>query len=360
MSVEPGLAAGGALSPARGAGASAPRSDDAEAARVWFTRRHRWRAWEVLPWVLGLAVYFLLPGYLAFGSQVLLTIVFALSIDLIVGYAGVVSLGHAAFFGVGAYAAGMASAHLGWTEPVSSLLLAGAAAALAGLLSGAVLLRYHGLTLLMLTLATAAFLQQLANANEHVTGGFDGLTGITFDPLLGLFDYDLWGRTHYLYSLAVLFVVFYVCRRIVHSPFGQSLVGIRENRLRMRAVGAPVYRRLVAVYTVSAALAGVAGGLFAQTNTFVTLDVLDFSRSGAILIILILGGIGRLYGAFAGAVLFLVLEDELAKLSPEFWEFGVGLVLVLMVLFARGGVLGGLERLASWWTRRRGQSGAPR
>lgn len=323
------------------------RQADGAAAAAWFSRRHRWRWWEALPWIAGIGVPFLLPDYLAFGSQVLLTIVFALSIDLIVGYAGIVSLGHAAFFGVGAYAAGMASAHLGWTEPVSSLLLAGVLAAVAGWASGAVLLRYHGLTLLMLTLATAAFLRELANANEAWTGGFDGLTGITFQPLLGVFEYDLWGRTHYLYALAVLFVVFLVLRRVVHSPFGQSLVGIRENRLRMQAVGAPVYRRLVAVYTLSAGVAGIAGGLFAQTNTFVTLDVLDFSRSGAILIIIILGGLGRLYGAFAGAILFLVLEDELAKLSPEFWEFGVGLVLVLMVLFARGGVLGWLERLAS-------------
>ncbi|MEZ5661275.1 MAG: ABC transporter permease [Burkholderiaceae bacterium] len=299
-----------------------------------------------LPWVAALLVFWWLPNYVGFGAQVLLTIVFALSIDLIVGYAGIVSLGHAAFFGLGAYASGMAAAHWGWSEPISSLLLAAGVAGAVGLASGAVLLRYHGLTLLMLTLATAAFLRELANANEHLTGGFDGLSGIAFDPVLGLFDYDLWGKTFYLYNLAVLLVVFLICRRIVHSPFGQSLVGLRENRLRMQAIGAPVYRRMVAIYTVSAAIAGIAGGLFAQTNTFVTLDVLDFSRSGTILIIIILGGLGRLYGAFAGAVLYMVLEDELAKLSPEFWEIGVGLVLVLMVLFARGGLLGWVERLS--------------
>ncbi|MEZ5740529.1 MAG: branched-chain amino acid ABC transporter permease [Burkholderiaceae bacterium] len=313
--------------------------------RRWIARRHRWQWWEALPWLLAIAAFFVLPDYMAFGSQVLLMIVFALSMDLIVGYAGVVSLGHAAFFGLGAYACGMASAHWGWTEPVSSLLLAAVVAGIAGLLSGAVLLRYHGLTLLMLTLATASFLQQLANANDGLTGGFDGLTGISFEPLLGRFDYDLWGHVHYWYALAVLGVVFLLCRRLVHSPFGRSLVGIRENRLRMNAIGVPVYRRLVIIYAISAAIAGVAGGLFAQTNTFVTLDVLDFSRSGTILIILILGGTGRLYGAFAGAVVYLVLEDELAKISPAFWEFGVGLVLVLMVLFARGGLLGLPARL---------------
>jgi branched-chain amino acid transport system permease protein len=192
----------------------------------------------------------------------------------------------------------------------------------------------------MLTLATAILLQELANVNEHYTGGFDGLLGIAFDPLLGRFEYDLWGRTHYLYALAVLFVMFCLLRLLVHSPFGQSLRGIRENPQRMNALGAPVYWRLVTAFTIAAAIAGVAGGLFAQVNAFVTLDVLSFHRSGIILIMLVLGGAGRLYGAFWGVVVFMVLEDQLARLSPEFWEFGVGLMLVLIVLFGRGGILG--------------------
>jgi len=284
---------------------------------------------------------------MAFGTQILITIIFALSIDLIVGYAGVVSLGHAAFFGVGAYTAGMLSAHAGWSEPISAMLVAGLVAALTGLLSGAILLRYHGLTLLMLTLATAIFLQELANANEAVTGGFDGLLGISFAPLLGRFEYDLWGHTFYWYALVVLFLVFLLCRTVVHSAFGRSLTGIRENRQRMNAVGADVYKRLIVVYSLSAGIAGIAGALFAESNAFVTLDVLAFARSGTILIIIILGGTGHLYGAFLGALVFMVLEDELAKLSPEFWEFGVGLVLVLVVLFARGGLLGVLQRIRS-------------
>lgn len=307
---------------------------------AFLQHRHRVRPWEVLPWLLGVGAYVVFPDYMAFGTQVLITIIFALSLDLILGYAGVVTLGHAAYFGTGAYAAGMLSAHWHWNEPLSALVIAAACAGLIGLVSGLILLRYHGLTLLMLTLATAIMLHELANVYETITGGFDGLLGIEFDPLLGRFTYDLWSHTHYWYALSVLFLVFIFARRIVYSPFGQSLIGIRENVQRMHAIGTPVYTRLVTIYTISAAIAGVAGGLFAQSNAFVTLDVLSFARSGTILIILIFGGIGRLYGAFVGAVVYMILEDQLAKLSPEFWEFGVGLVLVLTVLFARQGLLG--------------------
>ena len=313
---------------------------------AFLRHRHRWRAWEVLPWLIAMAAPFLLPDYQAFGAQVLITIIFAISIDLIVGYTGIVSLGHAAFFGLGAYAAGMVSAHLGWREPVSAVVLAGAVAALFGWLSGRIVLRYHGLTLLMLTLASAIFLKELANANDDWTGGFDGLLGIEFAPLLGIFEYDLYGRTHYFFALLMLVGVFWFARRMVNSPFGQSLIGIRENAFRMSALGTPVFERQVRIYTISAGIAGIAGGLFAVSNAFVTLDVLDFSRSGTILIMIILGGTGHLYGAFIGAALYMVLEDELARLSPEFWEFGVGLLLVIVVMFGRGGVIGLIKRLA--------------
>lgn len=313
-------------------------------AKQYLRDQHRWRLFEATPWVLAVAAFFVLPDYMAFGTQILITIIFAISLDLILGFAGIVTLGHAAYFGVGAYTAGMLSAHLGWNEPISGLFVSAGCAAAVGFGFGYVLLRYHGLTLIMLTLATAIFLYELANANEAITGGFDGLLGIRISPLLGVYENDLWGHTYYWYSLTVLFLTFLVARTIVHSPFGHSLVGIRENVQRMHAIGTPVHRRLVRAYTISAAMAGVAGALFAQSNAYVTLDVLSFARSGTIVIILVLGGVGRLYGAFVGAVVYMVLEDELAKLSPEFWEFGVGLVLVLTVLFARRGLLGVLER----------------
>ncbi|MGA8052190.1 MAG: branched-chain amino acid ABC transporter permease [Burkholderiales bacterium] len=313
------------------------------AAAEFLLRRHRWRAAEALPWLIAIGAFFAFPDYLALGTQILIMILFALSLDLILGYAGIVTLGQAAFFGTGAYAAGLLSARFGWGEPLSGIAVAGLCAAAVGFASGWILLRYRGLTLLMLTLATSIMLYELGNTRSDLTGGFDGLTGITIKPLFGRFEYDLYGHTYYLYALGVLFLLFLVARRIVYSPFGQALIGIRENVVRMHAVGSPVHRRLVAIYTIAAAMAGVAGGLFAQSNAFVSLGALGFERSATVLIILILGGTGRLYGAFLGAAIFMLLEDRLAKLSPEFWEFGVGLVLVLTVMFARRGLLGLLE-----------------
>lgn len=302
--------------------------------------RHHVRPVEILPWVLAVLAFFVFPDYLQLGAQVLILILFALSLDLILGYAGIISLGHAALFGTGAYAAGILSAHGKWGEPLTGLVVAAVAAALVGLISGWVILRTRGLSLLMLTMATTILLQEFANQQEEITGGDDGLQGVSMDPLLGLFEFDLVGETAYLYSLAVLFVLFLVVRCIVYSSFGQSLRGIRENVVRMHAIGSPVDRRVLCVYTISAALAGVAGALLAQTTEFVALDVLSFERSGDVLIVIILGGTGRLYGAFIGAPIYLLLQDQLAQWSPEYWLFGIGLVLVLRVIFVPQGLLG--------------------
>jgi branched-chain amino acid transport system permease protein len=299
-----------------------------------------------LPWLLALGAFFAFPDYLFLGTQILILILFALSLDLILGYAGIVTLGHAAYFGLGAYVAGMLSAHVGWHEPISGLLAAGAVAAAFGWLSGRLLLRYHGLALLMLTLAVGIMLMELANVLEGWTGGFDGLYGITPAPLLGRFENDLYGRNYYAYSLIVLFLVFVLCRRLVHSPFGLALQGVRDNERRMRALGCDVLRTKVKAFALAAGIAGLAGGLFAQANAFVTLEALSFARSGTVLIVLILGGVGRLYGAFVGATVYYLLEDQLAKISPEFWQFGVGLALVLAVMFARGGLVGLLDAAA--------------
>ncbi len=302
--------------------------------------RHHVRPVEILPWVLAVLAFFVFPDYLQLGAQVMILILFALSLDLILGYAGIISLGHAALFGTGAYAAGILSAHGKWGEPLTGLVVAAVAAALVGLISGWVILRTRGLSLLMLTMATTILLQEFANQQEEITGGDDGLQDVSMDPLLGLFDFDLVGETAYLYSLAVLFVLFLVVRCIVYSSFGQSLRGIRENVVRMHAIGSPVDRRVLCVYTISAALAGVAGALLAQTTEFVALDVLSFERSGDVLIVIILGGTGRLYGAFIGAPIYLLLQDQLAQWSPEYWLFGIGLVLVLRVIFVPQGLLG--------------------
>ena len=320
-----------------------------------FARRHRLRPHEALPWLAAVAVYFLFPDYLALGSQVLAMIVFALSLDLVLGYAGIVTLGQAAFFGTGAYTAGMLAAN-GWGEPLSGLVAAALAAGLVGLASGAIVLRTTGLTLLMQTLVVSAMLAELANKAHGFTGGADGLQGMQVWPLFGAFRFDMFGRTAFIYSALVLALCWLVVRTVVHSAFGRSLTGIRENVLRMHAIGAPVERRRLIAYTLGAALAGVAGGLLAQTTSFVGLGVLGLERSGAVLIMLIIGGVGRLYGAFIGVPLYMIAQDRFATIDPVYWYFWIGLFMVAMVLFARGGVLGVAARLTQRMREREGRA----
>ena len=309
-------------------------------------RRHRLRVVELIPWIVGIAAYFAFPTYQALAGQIMIMVLFALSLDLVLGYAGIVTLGHGAFFGMGAYTAGIIAVH-GWNEPLSGLLVAAAAAAVLGLVSGLIILRTHGLTLLMLTLAILFMVAEAANKASKLTGGSDGLSGIAMQPIFGLYRFDLFGRTAYWYSLAVLFVGWLIVRTLIHAPFGRSLTGIRENVTRMHAIGTPVDRRLLIAYTISAALAGIAGALLAQTTQFVALNVVGFQLSGAIVIMLVLGGTGRLYGAFVGAPLYMVAQDMLSKLDTTYWFFWIGLLLVAVVMFARGGVLGLIDLLVA-------------
>ena len=309
-------------------------------------RRHSYHPFEAVPWLAALAAYFAFPSYLPLGAQILATIPFALSADLVLGYAGIVTLGQAAFFGTGAYTAGLLAAH-GWGEPITGLFAAAAAAALIGLLSGLVILRTTGLTLLMLTLVVASILYEAVNKASWLTGGDDGLQGMQVWSIFGRYPFDLFGRTAYFYCLIVLFLCWLATRRLVHSPFGRSLVGIRENIRRMHAIGAPVERRLLIVYTISAALAGISGALIAQTTGFVGLTFLSFDRSGSVLIMLIIGGVGRLYGAFIGVPLYMIAQDRFSTVEPVYWYFWIGLLMVLLVVFVRGGVLGLAQRLPS-------------
>ena len=310
-----------------------------------YTVDSRIRLQEWLPWIAAIAAFFLLPEYLALGARILVYILFALSLDLILGYAGIITLGHSAFFGLGAYIAGILGAKYGITAPLAQLAAAAAGAALLGAMTGAVVLRTSALTLLMLTLAITSILLEVANKASWLTGGADGLSGVEVAPILGLFKFDLFGRTAFVYCLAALFVSWWAVRRIIYSPFGAMLTGIRENAARMRAVGAPVYARMLIVYTISAMLAGIAGALLTQINQFVGLNVLGFEPSGELMVMLILSGVGRLYGAFVGPVVYLVAQDYLAKQFPEYWYFGIGFILVLVVIFAPGGILG----LADKW-----------
>ncbi len=318
--------------------------DRAEAGRLHTSWRRN--APELAFWLLPIAAYFVFPADLALLSQIVITALFALSLDLILGYAGIVSLGHAAFFGIGAYAAGLL-ARYGWGDPTLGLAVAGLVAAGLGLITSFLVLRGADLTRLMVTLGVALMLYELANKLTSITGGLDGLQGIAMKPLFGLFAFDMVGKTAYIYSVGILFLLFWVARHLVRSPFGLSLQGIRQNVYRMPALGTPVHSRLVAIYTVGAAYAGVAGALLTQTTQFVSIDVLSFSRSAGLLLILVLGGAGCLYGAMLGAIVFMTVQHLLSGLNPQYWQFWLGLLLIFVVLFARDGLMGGVRALAT-------------
>ena len=299
---------------------------------------------EAAFWLALVAAFFLLPGYRVLGSQILIVALFALSLDLVLGYAGILTLGHAAFFGLGAYTAGLLAVH-GWGEPISGLIAGAAVAAVAGFLVSFLVVRGEDLARLMVTMGVGLLLFEAANKAAFITGGVDGLSGVTMWKLFGVFPFDLSGRTAYVYSFVVLLLVFLFLRRLSRSPFGLSLRGIRENRARMPAIGVPVRRRLVAAFTLGAGIAGIAGALLAQTTQFVGLDTLSFNRSADVMIMLVLGGTGRLYGALVGTAVFMIAQDYLSGINPVYWQFWLGLLLVAFVFFARGGFMGAIERI---------------
>ena len=304
----------------------------------------RWHPLEYAFWLATLLPFVLFPNYLSLASQIAITALFALSLDLILGYAGIVSLGHAAFFGIGAYTAGIISKH-GLGDPTLGLLVAAALTGLVGFATSFIISRFKHLALIMITLGLGFLVHELANAAHGLTGGADGLQGIQISKLLGFFDFDLWGRTAYAYSLAVLFIIFLAVRRLTNSPFGLALRGIRENSVRMPAIGAPSAAHIRKVYTMSAAIAGIAGALLAQTTSTVSLGVLDFQRSADVLVMLVLGGAGMLYGGLIGAIIFMVARDQFSGINPQYWYFWIGLLLVIVVMLLPNGILGGLSKL---------------
>jgi branched-chain amino acid transport system permease protein len=306
----------------------------------------RWRWWEIAVFAALALSWFVLGEHALLANEIALLALFAISLDLILGYAGIVSLGHAAFFGVGAYAAALFAKHL-MPDPLVGLVFAVGVAALLGLVTSVLILRGSDLTRLMVTLGVASVLYELANKLDQWTGGSDGLQGVVMAPLLGRFAFDLQGRTAYAYSLIVLLLALFVCRRIVKSPFGVSLQALRDNRLRASSIGLSVNSRLVAVYTLAGAVAGAAGALLAQTSGFASLDVLDFHRSADVLLVLVIGGTGYLYGGLFGAIAFKLLHDLIAAWTPQYWTFWIGLFLVVLMLVGR-------ERLLkpwTWWRR---------
>lgn len=302
----------------------------------------RWKPWEPVLWLMAFAAPVLMPSHASLINEIAIVALFAVSLDLVLGYTGIVSLGHAAFFGIGGYAAAL-FAKLVMPDPLVGLAVGITTATLLGAVCSLTIQRGSDLTRLMVTLGVALILLELANKLDWLTGGADGLQGVVMGPLLGRFEFDLSGRTAAYYSLAVLLVLFVLMRRLVHSPLGATLKAIRDNRLRAMAIGIPVASRLAIVYTVAAGVAGAAGALLTQTTGFASLDLFEFHRSADVLLILVVGGVGWLYGGVAGAIVFKLMQDALSSITPQYWTFWIGLFLVVLVLVGR-------ERLVRPWT----------
>lgn len=305
-------------------------------------RSGRWKRWEYPLWLLALASPLVLADHALIINEIAIVALFALSLDLILGFTGIVSLGHAAFFGMGAYSAAL-FAKLVMPDPLVGLAVGIASATLLGVLCSATILRGTDLTRLMVTLGVGLILGELANKMDWLTGGADGLQGVVIGPLLGRFEFDLYGRVAAWYSLVVLLLMFVLARRWVNSPFGATLKAIRDNRLRAMSIGIAVNSRLTLVYTVAAALAGAAGALLAQTTGFASLDLFEFHRSADVMLVLVVGGVGWLYGGVAGAIVFKLMQDAISSITPQYWTFWIGLFLVVLVMVGR-------ERLIRPWT----------
>lgn len=306
----------------------------------------RYKVWEPVLWLVAFATPWVFPGHALIVNEIAIVALFALSLDLVLGYAGVVSLGHAAFFGFGAYAAAL-FAKLVMPDPVTGLLVGMAAATLLGALCSMTILRGSDLTRLMVTLGMALILLELANKLDGLTGGSDGLQGVIMGPLLGRFEFDLTGQTAAWYSLSVLLLWFGLARRWVQSPFGATLKAVRDNPLRAMSIGIAVHRRLAVIYTLAAGMAGAAGALLAQTSGFASLDLFALDRSADVMMMLVIGGVGWLYGGVLGAVVFKLLHDVISGITPQYWTFWIGLFLVVLVLVGRDRLL----RPWSWFKK---------
>ncbi|MFZ5566160.1 MAG: branched-chain amino acid ABC transporter permease [Pseudomonadota bacterium] len=303
--------------------------------------KQRWKLWEPLFWLAALALPLVLGGHSLIVNEIAIVALFAISLDLILGYAGIVSLGHAAFFGMGAYSAALFAKHV-MPDPLVGLAFAIAVSTLLGAICSLTIMRGTDLTRLMVTMGVAMILMELANKLDF-TGGADGLQGVVMGPLLGTFEFDLYGRTAAWYSLSVLIVFFVLARRLVHSPFGGTLMALRDNRLRAMAIGIPVTARLAVIYTIAAGVAGAAGALLAQTTSFASVDVFEFHRSADLMLLVVIGGTGWLYGGVIGAVIFKLMQDWISSITPQYWTFWIGLFLVVLMLVGR-------ERLIRPWT----------
>ena len=302
----------------------------------------KYKPWEIAVWLLVLALPLVVKQHAPIINEIAIVALFAVSLDLVLGYTGIVSLGHAAFFGMAAYASALFAKHIN-PDPLLGLAVGIALATVLGAVCSLTIIRGSDLTRLMVTLGMGLILYELANKLDWLTGGADGLQGVVMGKLLGQFEFDLAGRTAAFYSITVLIILFALVRRLVNSPFGATLKAVRDNRLRAQSIGIPVTQRLAVIYTVAAAVAGAAGALQAQTTGFASLDVFEFIRSADVMLVLVIGGTGWLYGGVAGAIVFKLMQDVISAITPQYWTFWIGLFLVVLALVGR-------EKLIRPWT----------
>lgn len=308
--------------------------------------RVRWLARigpELVVVVAGLTAALLFPDDLGLITRINILTIFALSLALVIGQAGIGTLGQAALFGAGSYSAALWAIHVS-PEPLSGLLIGALAGAGVAAASGLLILRTRGLTLIMLSVAFAQVLYEIANKAAFVTGGDDELADIPIRPVLGVFAFDFRGQVGFFYTLAVLVLVYFCLRRLVASPFGLTCRGIKADQVRMRAIGAPVFRHLLSVYTIGGAFAGIAGALSAQTTQVVGLSNLGFELSAEGLVMLTIGGVGHLAGALLGVPAFMIIRHVAATINPYHWLLVIGLLLIVTILFLPQGLYGLLEK----------------
>ncbi len=287
--------------------------------------------------VLGGAAYVVFPDDLGLLTRILAAAFFVLSLCLVTGICGIATLGHAVMYGAGAYAAGYFCVQ-GLTDPIALIVVGAMAGAVMGAVSGAIILRTSGLPQLVLSIALVQLMHAAANKASSITGGSDGLIGISPAPVLGLFAFDFYGRTAYLFGLVLLVCVFAVLQRLVRSPFGLLCRGIMQDRVRVAAMGVSVYPVLIRMYTISGAVAGIGGALIAIATGVVGLDSVSFAWSAEALVMLVLGGASSLYGALIGTVVFMTFEHFVSAASPFHWLAIVGALLIAVVLFLPKGL----------------------
>ena len=293
---------------------------------------------EIVLLLAGLLGFLAFPSDLGLLTRIAIMAIFVLSLSFVLGQAGILTLGHAAFFGTGAYAAGLFAKYFS-TDPILGLVSGGVAGLVVALVTGLLVLRAEGLTLLMMTVAVSQILMETANKLSSITGGDDGLSDYNVAPVFGTFRFDMFGRTGYLYALLVLVLSYFALNRIAASPFGLTSQGIRSDPGRMSALGCSVYRHLVLVYMIGGFFAGLAGALSAQTAGVVGLNSFGFLLSAEALVMVVLGGTLRLSGAIAGTVVFMVIHHVTSTINPFHWLLVIGLLLIGVVLLLPGGIM---------------------